>query len=582
MTSEYRVILISKKVSNIAKTLDFSGVFWYNLSMSEQRKISQDELNNLSKETVIMLFMQLRDSFDVLQGQNEKLLKQIESLQESVAVLTQQRFGRKTEKVNTFDGQYTFDLETMNIINEAEKLLDDGEPKEPEIETVVKAHVRKKTKGKRQEDLSKVEHQIEEHYLSEEQLNEIFPDGYTRLPDEVYTNLEFVPAKFIAKEHHVGVYTSKGTDHTFARGDHPVELLKSSILTPSLAAGIFNYKYVDAMPLNRISEEFRRNDVEISRQVMAGWMIKIADRYIRIIYNAMKKEIIKSKLIHCDETPFKLVDDGRSANSKNYMWVYHSIPKYESPPIFIYEYQPTRKTDHPREFLKDYEGILMTDGYQVYHTLEKENPGKINVAGCWAHCKRKFAEIVKSTGTKTKNGIVAAEAVERITAIYHVDNMTKGKSAEEILNNRKVSVKPLVDAFFAWVKPIYESSALDKSGKAYKAIQYAVNQEQYLRKFLDNAIIPLDNNDAERSIKAFCVGKHSWHIIDSKNGAEASAILYSIAETAKANGLKPYEYFKYALEEILKHQDDPLDVYLNDILPWSDALPDSCRKQINK
>ncbi len=160
--------------------------------------------------------------------------------------------------------------------------------------------------------------------------------------------------------------------------------------------------------------------------------------------------------------------------------------------------------------------------------------------------------------------------------------MTKEKSAEEILNNRKASVRPLVDSFFVWIKSIYESGGLDKSGKTYKAVQYAVNQERYLRKFLDNAIIPLDNNDAEQSIKAFCVGKHSWHIIDSKNGAEASAMLYSIAETAKANGLKPYEYFKYLLEEILRHQEDPLDKYIDDLLPWSDALPDRCRKQINK
>ena len=528
-----------------------------------------------------MLFLQLSDSFEVLQNQNEKLSKQIDALQESVAILTQQRFGRKTEKSNTFAGQLSFDLETMNIINEAEKLLEDSVPEEPDIATVVHSHIRKKSKGKREKDLSLVEHKIVEHYLSEEQLNELFPEGYTQLDDEVYTNLEFIPASFVAMEHHIGVYTSKGSEHKFVRGDHPVELLKTSILTPSLAAGIFNYKYVDAMPINRISEEFRRNDVEISRQVMAGWMIKIADRYMRVIYNAMKKHILTSKLIHCDETPFKLVDDGRSPASKSYMWVYHSLPKYDAPPIFIYEYQLTRKADHPREFLKDYKGILMTDGYQVYHTLEKECPDNLNVAGCWAHCKRKFAEIVKAAGTKIKTGTIAAEANERIAAIYHVDNMTKGKSEREIMNNRKASVKPLVDSFFAWIKDIYRSNGLDRSGATYKAVQYAVNQEAYLRKFLDNALIPLDNNDAEQSIKAFCVGKHSWHIIDSKNGAEASAILYSIAETAKANGLKPYEYFKYALEEILKHQDDPLDEYINDLLPWSDALPDSCRKQMN-
>lgn len=550
--------------------------------MKKLRKIPENELNNLSKETLIMLFMQQSDSFDALQEQNERLSKQIESLQESVAVLTAQRFGRKTEKSSTFTGQLAFDPETMNIINEAEHLLKDGLPEEPTIETVVKSYSRKKRKGKRGEDLALVEHQVVDCYLSESQLCEIFPNGYTQLPDEVYTNLEFIPAKFVAKEYHIGVYTSKGSDHTFARGSHPDVLLKSSILTPSLAAGIFNYKYVDAMPLNRISEEFRRRDVEISRQVMAGWMIKVADRYVRVLYNAMKKHILTGKLIHCDETPFKLVDDGRSPESKSYMWVYHSLPQYGTPPIFIYEYQLTRKTDHPREFLKDYQGILMTDGYQVYHTLEKECPDTLTVAGCWAHCKRRFAEIVKATSTRTVASTIASEANERIAAIYHVDNMAKGKSDQEIINNRKASVKPLVDSFFAWVKPIYERGDLDKSGKTYKALQYAVNQESYLRKFLENAIIPMDNNDAERSIKAFCVGKHSWHIIDSKNGAEASAMLYSIAETAKANGLKPYEYFKYVLEEILKHQEDSPSEYIDDILPWSNALPDNCRKQINK
>ena len=150
--------------------------------MSNLRKIPENELNKLSKDAIIMLFLQLSDSFemqshqlDILQKQNEKLSSQISNLQESIAVLTQQRFGRKTEKTNTFAGQLTFDLETMNIINEAEKILEDGEPEEPAIDTVVKAHVRKKTKGKREENLSRVEHQVEEHYLSEEQLKEIFP-----------------------------------------------------------------------------------------------------------------------------------------------------------------------------------------------------------------------------------------------------------------------------------------------------------------------------------------------------------------------------------------------------------------------
>jgi hypothetical protein len=156
--------------------------------------------------------------------------------------------------------------------------------------------------------------------------------------------------------------------------------------------------------------------------------------------------------------------------------------------------------------------------------------------------------------------------------------MCKGKSPKEILENRQQSVRPLVDSYFAWLKNISETSGLDKAGKTYKAVSYSLNQEPYLRQLLNNAIIPMDNNDAERSIRAFCVGKHSWHIIDSRNGADASAMLYSIAETAKANALKPYEYFKYVLEEILLHQDEPTESYVDKLVPWSEELPDKCRK----
>ena len=145
---------------------------------------------------------------------------------------------------------------------------------------------------------------------------------------------------------------------------------------------------------------------------------------------------------------------------------------------------------------------------------------------------------------------VAVEAVQRIDAMYHLDNSYKGSPAEEILNNRQLSVKPLVDAYFAWIKQQRKNNS---STNLKEAVTYSINQETYLRAFLNDPELPLDNNDAERSIKAFCVGKHSWHIIDSTRGARASALLYSIAETAKANNLKPYQYFAYLLTELMKY-----------------------------
>lgn len=290
-----------------------------------------------------------------------------------------------------------------------------------------------------------------EHRLSSDQLDAKFPCGYYEMKPEIYKELEVVPAQYIVYEHRVYSYISREKtdgDSKIIRAPRPERLLNNSILTPSLASYIINQKYVDAMPLNRIHDEFKRNDLEISRQVLAGWMVKLADRYLYLLYNAMKKVLLSSKVIHCDETPFTLIHDGKGPKSKNYMWGYHSDTDYGTPQIYIYEYQPTRKTDNPRKFLQDF------------------------------------------------HGTIAAEGNNRIAAIYHVDNMYKGKTKKEILDNRRSSVNPLVDSYFAWLKSLYETHTFDKAGKTYKAIQYSLNQEKYLRCFLDDPIIPLDNNDA--------------------------------------------------------------------------------------
>ncbi|WP_349945177.1 IS66 family transposase [Lacrimispora sp. BS-2] len=545
--------------------------------------ITPDELNKLPKDLLISMYMQLNESFTVIreqneriQSQNDQLMKKISGLQENLAVLTQQRFGRKTEQTSQINGQLSFDLDNSCVLNEAEKTVEDGIPKEPDIETVMIIKQRK-SKGKRETDLKDIDTVVEEHTLSDERLEALFPFGYHRLPNEVYKDLEYIPAKFLVHEHHVAIYAGKN-DTGIIRADRPERLLKNSILTPALAASIFNAKYVNAVPINRLSEEFLRNDVRISRQVMAGWMIRLSERYLGPVYREMHRRILESRLIHCDETPFKVVDDGRSPNSKNYMWVYHTSTRYGSPPIFLYEYQPTRKADNPRRFLEGYSGILMTDGYQVYHTLANERPDELKVAGCWAHAKRRWTELIKSIGKGTANGLIADEANRRISAIYHIDNMYKEASAEERLDNRKKSVKPLVDAYFEWLKRLQARPDIDKGSKTYGAITYSLNQERYLRTFLEDEMIPLDNNDAERSIKAFCVGKHNWHIVDSVNGAHASGVLYSIAETAKANGLKPYEYFRYLLEQMLIHLDDEPKDYIGDLVPWSVKIPECCKK----
>lgn len=549
--------------------------------MSEWLK--EEELKALSKDRLITLLVdQSKQSLEI-QKQNCELLKQTKNLQEQLDILTQKLFGRRSEKNAQIPGQISLGDDGTIILNEAEALCNDVDPDEPETERVI---VRaKKKKGKREEVLKSLERIDIMHYLSEEQLEGIFPGGWHRLEDEEYSEVIYIPARYEEHRHHIGVYAGNGADSTIVRGDAPNRLLDKSMISPSLAAYVIDAKYTNALPLNRISEDFKRNGLEISKQVLANWIIKLHGYYLEPVYRKLKEWLLKSILIHCDETPFKMIgkkDDGDPV-SKDYMWLFYAPCIDGSPPIYIFWYDNgSRGTAAARKFLGDYCGMLLTDGYQTYHTLANEMPDdQLEVAGCWAHCRRKFFEIVNAAvkgAPLSATQKIAKEAVDRISAIYHTDHMVKGRKAEEIIGHRQQSVKPLVDSFFAWVKDTLARLDLDSSSKLTIALNYAVNQEKYLRVFLEYPYAPLDNNAAERGIRKFCVGKHSWHVIGSKKGSYASACMYSLVETAKANGLIPRKYIEYLLENLRKYPHNGVpDDELEKLMPWSDEIPDDCR-----
>ena len=263
-----------------------------------------------------------------------------------------------------------------------------------------------------------------------------------------------------------------------------------------------------------------------------------------------------------------------SLEGKSYMWVYRSGFMYPEKQIILYEYQRTRNASHPREFLKDYSGICVTDGYQVYHTLEKEREDLI-IAGCWVHARRRFDEALAVIPKEGQKESASFLIIKQIQAIYREEGKLKELSSKERLVQRQVVVKPLVDALFVYLKQ-HESEV--GTEKLREAFIYVLNQEKYLRVFLTDGDVPMDNNASERAIRGFCVGKKNRQMIDTINGAKSSDIIYSIAETAKANNLKPYEYFEYLLTEIPKHMDDTDRSFLDDLLPWSEKLPENIRK----
>jgi len=562
----------------------------------ESKAISTEELNNLPKEAIAILYVQTFEMLQNLQAQNAAILKQntdliaqVEDLKQQIAILISQRFGNKSEKLSQMAGQLTLNFDNPHIFNEVEVISDDSPADEPPDEVTIPDKIcRKRTKGKRTVDLSGIDVEVVEHYLSDDVLNEKMPNGWHKLKeDEVYRELERIPATYKVIEHHIGVYASNGDGSMIIRGESPKRLLSHSILTPSLAASVFTAKYINALPLNRISESYGYEGINISRQVMASWMIKLYDYYLPQVREVMIENLKESPLIHCDESPFVMSGEKNATDpqSKDYMWVYHSPGIEGSKKIYLYDYDNgSRSTEVIRTFLGDYKGIIVSDGYASYHTLAKKNDN-LTVAGCWVHAKRKYADIAKTVskkGAASPAQKVAIEAAERIATIFHIDNLCKDKSPKEILDNRQQSVKPLVDAYFAWVKDTLYNNIIT-STDLKRALNYSINQESYLRVFLGNPIVPMSNNDAERSIKKFCVGKHSWHIIDSKNGARASAMYYSIAETARANDLNPFEYFKHLMEELKEYpRNDVPREKLEALMPWSESLPDCCKDKLKR
>lgn len=534
---------------------------WYNLYMNKSA-LTKEELSQIPQEVLVTMYLELA-------GKIDSLSQQINKLSEQNALLLQRAFGRKTEKTSVISGQLMLSVDGELILNEAEVNTTEVLPEEPTIEVVYK---RKKPVGKREADLSLIPvEETVEHTISEDELNKRFPNGYKELPPEIYAEVISVPKRLYVKEHRVHKYADKKED-CIVRAPKPERLLNNSVLSPSLLADIFEGKFVNSVPFNRLSEEYKRLDYNIDKHLMSSWCIQIYDKYLRQVKDLFWKQVKASKVIHCDETPFTCID-GRESGTKSYMWVYYSNEVYGVPTVYIYDYKQTRSKKNIEEILKDYKGTLMTDGYQVYRSLANSYTDTIQVAGCWAHVKRKFAEILKSN--KIKTGLsVAEEANARIAAIYHVDNMCKGKSSEDKYKNRQANVKPLVENFFVWAK---ETAANMDSSKVREGLAYAINAEVYLRLFLENPLIPLDNNAAERSIRTFCVGKKNWQISGSPRGAEASAFYYSLAETAKANKLKPREYLEYLLEQILIHVDDAPSTYMESIMPWSETLPDECK-----
>ena len=532
----------------------------------------------MSKENIITLIQAMQvhqkkqeTEIQLLKEKTKELEFMNALLSDRLALAQRKQFGSSSEK-------YAEGYEQMDLFNEAEQEADPNAA-EPEMEEIhPKSYKRKKPTGKKEEDLSAFETtEVIKHKL--EGNDRFCPECGTKykvVTTETVKYLKFIPARFEVVEETTYVYACPKCG-MMKRPQKDPSLLKGSVATPSLVAGIMNAKYVNGMPLARQEREFARYNLNLSTKTMANWIILCAKRYLQPIYDLMREEFLRSRYIHCDETRLQVIDEPeQKGTTQNWMWVYLTDEYSGSPRMVLFQYERTRGGYHPVEFLGDeFRGYLTCDGYQAYHGL----PEQITVTGCMAHARRRFDEALtplKKGFTKEQlKETTAYQAMERIGMLYKIEELIRNQSPEERYAERQKQSKPLLEAFFGWLHTL--EGSVNRSSKIGEAVLYALNQEKYLKAYLEDGHLSIDNSAAERAVKNFAIGRRNWLFSKSIKGAEASATVYSITETALLNGLKPYDYVAYILERMKDLGPFPSKEDLQQLLPWSESIPESCR-----
>lgn len=350
-------------------------------------------------------------------------------------------------------------------------------------------------------------------------------------------------------------------------------LLKRSMVTASVLATSAYNKFAMGLPVDRQVRDLNLSGIPLSKMTLNNWILYGANIVLRPIYEHLCTVVKKCPYNHCDETTLQVILDGRSAGSKSYIWVHSTGLLYPGNRATVYIYEPTRGTRHLREFYIDYEGAITCDAYVAYKVFEGERGGRVKITGCLAHARRRFVLAlhllnVKGLSDDAISELPEVKAIELIGMIYKEESLLKDLDAATRKAMRQGKVKKAVDSFYEYIRTI-DTDDPSISNRLKDAVSYALNQEEYLRRFLDDGNIPCDNLEAERNIRNVAVGRRNWLFCNTPDGAEACMVYYSIVETAKQNGAHPYYYLKYLLEKVPEYLDGTDRSFAEKLMPWT-------------
>ena len=496
--------------------------------------------------------------------------EEVSRLHEYIRLLKSQHFSSKSERTTP---------DQMGLFNEAEALCDEAASQDCAGDDAIEvpAHTRKKRGGRKP---------LPDSLPREEVLHDVSEDekvcgndaGHTltRIGEERLEQLVFIPATAKVLVHIRPKYACSSCKDGITVAPPPVQPIPKSFASASLLAQIVTSKYVDALPLYRQAKIFERIGVDLSRNTMASWVIRMGE-LVSPLTQRFLDEIRANSFVQCDETPFQVLkEDGKLATSSSYLWALRGGGLDR--PLLYYEYDPSRSGEVPKRLLRGFEGFLQTDGYEGYTALGKE-PNIVHV-GCFAHARRKFDEALRGQKSskeskkskKSKPGAkvsLARQGLDQINKLYKIERSYADAKPEERRALRREKLAPKLEALRVWT--LASKDRVPPKSLAGKAIRYLDSQWPKLVRVLDDGRLPLDTNAVERAIRPFVIGRRNWMFADTPKGAVASARLYSLVETAKANGLEPWAYLAKIFEG-LPAATTPENIEA--LLPWRIELPD--------
>ena len=491
----------------------------------------------------------LPDSVDDLTAlvveQQKKLEHQslfIEQLLEQIKLGQHRRFGVKSEAISPDQLRLLLDDGKLAKDNQTAPLFD--EPAEHD-NTAKQPSKAKRGRRALPSHLPRIEikHTLDDDDCQCEHCNQ----QMVPLSEKITEQLDIIPAKVRVLRHHRTTYHCPGCKDRLKTAPLPPQPIPKSNATPGLLAWLIIAKYIDGMPLYRIERKLKRYGMPLTRSTQANWMIQCG-QLIQPLINLMRDSLLSYDIIAMDESRYQVLkEDGKTPQSQSYIWVQRGGPP--DAPVILYDYDPTRSQAVPLRLLDGFKGYLQTDAYEGYGAVCRAN--NLTSVGCLAHARRKFDEALKaqrSVDPNKQKSTLAASALKQIQTLYKIERDIKHLSAVEKYAIRQEQSVPILNELKTWLDT--NIVVVPPRSTLGKAMNYLLKQWDKLTVYTTDGRLRIDNNLTENAVRPFVIGRKAWLFAASVDGAKASANLYSLVETAKANGHKPHSYIQHVLTKL--------------------------------